>query len=62
MVDDEISVSKLYRKIITSNEMKVFRILENCDEELKERLMKKMENNGSESAKNMLQKLQRYLI
>ncbi|MFD2655514.1 hypothetical protein [Gracilibacillus thailandensis] len=61
MVDDERDVSKLYRKIITSNEMKAFLIIEKCDEELKQRLMSKMENNGSQNTKDMLQKLQRYL-
>ncbi|SFL44275.1 hypothetical protein SAMN04487943_101575 [Gracilibacillus orientalis] len=47
---------------MTSNEIKAFLILEKCDDQLIQRLMKKLENNGSVKAKGMLQKLQKYVI
>jgi hypothetical protein len=43
---------------MTSNEMKAFLIFEKCDEDMKEQLVQKLENNSSRRAKHMLDKLQ----
>ncbi|QGH34627.1 hypothetical protein GI584_11545 [Gracilibacillus salitolerans] len=61
MVDDEQSVSKLYRKVLTSSEVKAFLILEKCDDELKQELMKKLEENDSVKARVMIKRLHRRL-
>lgn len=52
------SVSKLYRKIVTANEVKAFLIFENCDERTKEILKKKLSEANSNQAKNILAKVQ----
>ena len=57
MVDNR-RVSKLYRKVITSNELKAFLILENCNEETKELVKQKLEQNNTEHAKLLLSKIQ----
>ncbi|WP_228409585.1 hypothetical protein [Radiobacillus deserti] len=58
MGDDDKRVSKLYRKVMTSNEMKAFLILEKCDDAIKKELKLKLERNGSTRARDMLERLQ----
>ena len=52
------SVSKLYRKIVTSNEVKAFLILERCDDPTKEILKKKLSETNSTHAQNILKKVE----
>ncbi len=52
------SISKLYRKIVTSNEVKAYLIFENCDEPTKEILKKKLSEANSYQAQNLLKKVQ----
>ncbi len=52
------SVSKLYRKIITSNEVKAFLTFERCDKPTKEILKKHLSEANSYHAKNILRKIQ----
>ncbi len=54
----ERSISKLYRKVVTSNEFKAFLILEKCDESTKEILKEKLATSNSYHAKNILRIVQ----
>ena len=58
MTKREKGISKVYRKIVTSNEVKAFLIFEKCDEEMKEKLKRKLENNGTEQTRHILNRLQ----
>lgn len=58
MDDSEKRISKLYRKLVTSNEVKAFLVFEKCDEEIKQKLKHKLSSNGSKQAKHILSKLQ----
>ncbi|MCT2536543.1 hypothetical protein NC661_03210 [Aquibacillus koreensis] len=58
MATKQRSISKLYRKLVTSNEMKAFLIFEKCDESTKEILKKKLSEADSNQAKNILNKIQ----
>lgn len=58
MDESEKRISKLYRKLVTSNEVKAFLVFEKCDDESKRKLLYKLESNGSEQAKHILSKLQ----
>lgn len=58
MDDGEKRISKLYRKIVTSNEVKAFLVFEQCDDEIKVKLKKKLQDNDSEQARHVLSKLQ----
>lgn len=58
MDESEKRISKLYRKLVTSNEVKAFLVFEKCDDESKRKLLYKLESNGSEQAKYILSKLQ----
>lgn len=50
-------VSKIYRKIVTSNEIKAYGIYERLDEDMKEAVIGKLTQNGSHKANEMLEKL-----
>lgn len=58
MDDDDKRVSKLYRKILTSNEIKAFMLYENLNSETKVKIKNKMMQNGSAQANQILKQLQ----
>jgi hypothetical protein len=51
-------VSKIYRRLVTSNEAKAYMIFEKLDDELKFKVRKKLDQNGSKQAIDLLKKLQ----
>jgi hypothetical protein len=52
------TVSKVYRRIVTSNEVKAYMIFERLDEDLKGKIKLKLNQNGSGQALMLLKKLQ----
>lgn len=50
-------VSKIYRKLITSNEVKAFMIFEKLDGELKQQVRRKLGQSRSKQALDLLKKL-----
>jgi hypothetical protein len=51
-------VSKIYRKMLTSNEIKAVIIYEKLSDELKFTIKNKLNQNGSKRAKDLLHRLQ----
>jgi hypothetical protein len=54
----EQNISKLYRRMITSNDVKAFMIFEKLNTNMKVMLRKKLGQNGSERASHLLKMLQ----
>ncbi|MBU8905310.1 hypothetical protein [Desertibacillus haloalkaliphilus] len=57
MDTDERKLSKLYRKIVTSDETKAILLYGRLDDELKERVRKRCIQNGSERAIQLLNQI-----
>ncbi|WP_138416674.1 hypothetical protein [Aquibacillus sediminis] len=54
----ERGVSKLYRKLVTSSDVKAFLIFEKCDESTKQILKEKLAKANSTNAQDILKKIQ----
>lgn len=57
MDSEDKRLSKLYRKMLTSNESKAFFIFEKLNPETKRQLKGKLKQNGSKQAIHLLEKL-----
>ncbi len=55
---DERKISKLYRKILTSNEMTSLMTFQRLDKDTQEKVKEKMIENGSKTARRILTRIE----